>query len=93
MLCAARGAHYGAAQRLVFQRLAAFEILLSRGLQRAQVFLRMRDVRVDAIVRNLRTFGTRDGHDFLHQRAQEFHAFGVVENFADAPSASASSPC
>ena len=82
---AAGGADYGAAQRFVFEGFAAFEVLLSRGFERAQVLLRMRDVGVDAVVGNPGALGARDVDDLLHQCAQQFQAFGIVEYFADAP--------
>ena len=39
------------------KRHAAFEVLLRRGFQRAQVFLRVRDVRVDAVIGKLCALG------------------------------------
>src|SRR5215472_11997356 len=78
-------AHDGSAQRLVLQPLAVFEVLLSRGFQLAQVLLRMREIRIDPIVADLRALGTRDAHDLLHHRAQQLYGLGIVENFADPP--------
>src|SRR5713101_9339503 len=45
----------------------------------------MSDIGVDPVVGNFRTLGARDLHNFLHQRAEQLHAFRIVEDLADPP--------
>ncbi len=45
----------------------------------------MSDIGVDPVVGDSRTLGARDLHNFLHQRAEQLHAFRIVEDLADPP--------
>ena len=80
---AARGANDRSAQRLVFERLATFRVLQSRGPRLAQIRARACDLRFDLRIAESNAFGARHGRDFMHQGTKQFDAAGIVNDVTD----------